>query len=92
MREVLSLLSSINATTLHTTFPRLKTDIVPLMQGTGVPGALLATDPDKYFWYHHSQADTMSAINSTDLDACLSIWSVLSYVLGDLSVMLPKAQ
>ncbi|CAG7716865.1 unnamed protein product [Allacma fusca] len=91
MQEVLQLLAPINATKLYSHFPRLKTDIVPLMQATGVSGALPATDADKYFWAHHSAADTMTFLNPRDLDICLAMCSVLSYVLGDISIMLPRA-
>ena len=73
VQEVLQLLAPINATKVYPHFPRLKTDIVPLMQGTGVPGALIATDADRYFWAHHSAADTMTFLNRGDLDKCLGI-------------------
>jgi carboxypeptidase Q len=75
---------------LVTSFPELKTDIVPLMKATGVPGAILDTDGDKYFWYHHSNADTVTSLNPRDLDVCLAMMTSLSYVLADLSVLLPR--
>ena len=92
VEEILKLLEPelIKTTKLYPSFPRLKTDIVPLMGAVRVPGALIATNADKYFWYHHSNADTMTAIDSKDLDICLAMWSALSYVLADLSVMLPR--
>lgn len=92
LSEILKLLEPdvIKSTKIYNYFPKLKTDIVPMMHATNVPGALIATDPDKYFWYHHSEADTMTAINPKDLDVCLVMWSTLSYILGDLSIMLPR--
>ncbi|ODN03873.1 Carboxypeptidase Q [Orchesella cincta] len=90
--EILKLLEPhiIEKTRVVTPFPDLKTDIVPLMRATGVPGAILDTDGEKYFWYHHSNADTVTALNPNDLDVCLALMTSLSYVLADLSIMLPK--
>lgn len=90
--EILKLLEPevISKTKLFPHFPHVKTDIVPLMQGTGVPGALIATNSDKYFWYHHSNADTVTAIDSKDLDICLALYTAVSFVLADLDFMLPR--
>ncbi len=90
--EILKLLEPtiIPETRVITPFPELKTDIVPLMKASGVPGAIIDTDVDKYFWYHHSNADTVTALNTEDLDVCLAMMTSLSYVLADLSILLPR--
>ncbi|CAL8097346.1 unnamed protein product [Orchesella dallaii] len=92
--EILKLMEPriIAKTRIVTPFPDLKTDIVPLMRATGVAGALLDTDGEKYFWYHHSNADTVTALNPDDLDVCLALMTSLSYVLADMSVLLPRMQ
>lgn len=90
--EILKLLEPtvILETRVITPFPELKTDIVPLMKASGVPGAIIDTDVDKYFWYHHSNADTVTALNTEDLDVCLAMMTSLSYVLADMSILLPR--
>ncbi|XP_035711677.1 carboxypeptidase Q [Folsomia candida] len=92
MAEILKLLEPevIPETKLVQNFSHLKTDIVPLMQATGVPGAVIAANADKYFWYHHSNADTVTAIDSKDMDVCLALWTAVSFVLADLEFMLPR--
>lgn len=56
---------------------------------SGVPGASLWTKNEKYFWYHHSEADTMLVESSTYLDMNTAIFAAVSYVLADLSIDLP---
>jgi carboxypeptidase Q len=92
--QVLKLLEPnvISKTKLFPHFPRLKTDIVPLMQATGVPGALIATNADKYFWFHHSNADTVTAIDTKDLDICFALYTSVAYVLADVGFMLPRVE
>ena len=57
----------------------------------GIPGASLWTENDKYFWYHHSEADTMNVENPTSLDISTALFAAVSYVLADISVDLPHA-
>ena len=53
-------------------------DIGPLMN-KGVPGMGLNVESEKYFWYHHSAADTFDKLNQEDFNECsyyrsLCIW------------------
>jgi carboxypeptidase Q len=46
---------------------------------------------EKYFWYHHSDGDTMNVWESKDtLDKCAALWAAASYVIADLSVDMPR--
>lgn len=56
----------------------------------GVPGGSLTTQSDKYFYYHHTNADTMTAENPKVLDMCTAVFAATSYVLADISVDLPR--
>jgi carboxypeptidase Q len=65
-------------------------DIGPLMQ-TGVPGMGLRVDGSRYFWYHHSPADTMDKLDPHDMALCVAAMAVMAYVVADLPEPLPRA-
>lgn len=57
---------------------------------SGIPGGGLLTHNDKYFYYHHTNADTMLAENPKALDMNTALFAAVSYVLADISVDLPR--
>lgn len=87
MKQVMMLLQPINATGLSEHGEG--TDIDFWMQG-GVPGASLHDDASKYFWFHHTDADTMSVQDPVQMNLCSAVWAVVSYVVADLEEMLPR--
>lgn len=64
-------------------------DISPLMRD-GVPGMGLITDGSKYFWYHHSEADTIDKLNADDYSKCIASMAVMAYVVADMPQKLPR--
>jgi hypothetical protein len=48
-----------------------------------VPVVSLLGDDGRYFWYHHTSADTVSAVNPLQLDNCLVSWAAATYILAD---------
>jgi len=56
----------------------------------GVPGGSLWTRNEKYFYYHHTNADTMLVENPNALDMNTAIFAAVSFVLADISVDLPR--
>lgn len=64
-------------------------DIGPLMQG-GVPGMGLQVDGEKYFWYHHTDADTIDKLNIDDFNECVATMAVFAFGVADLNITLPK--
>ncbi|XP_028986292.1 LOW QUALITY PROTEIN: carboxypeptidase Q-like [Betta splendens] len=87
MEEVVKLLAPINTTKLETHAEG--TDISPWMQA-GVPGASLHVADSRYFWFHHSEGDSMSVQDPQDMNLCSALWAVVSYVVADLQDMLPR--
>ncbi|MEM6335915.1 MAG: M28 family metallopeptidase [Bacteroidota bacterium] len=63
-------------------------DIGPLMRD-GVPGMGLRVDGERYFWYHHTDADTMEIIDPRDLAECVATLAVMSYTVANLPDRLP---
>uniref|UniRef100_A0A667Y604 Carboxypeptidase Q n=1 Tax=Myripristis murdjan TaxID=586833 RepID=A0A667Y604_9TELE len=87
MEEVVKLLAPINVTRLESHGEG--TDISPWME-TGVPGASLHVADDRYFWFHHTEGDTMTVQDPREMDLCSALWAVVAYVVADLQEMLPR--
>jgi carboxypeptidase Q len=64
-------------------------DIGPILE-TGVPGMELIVDDSKYFWYHHTDADTMDKLDPYELNLCSAAMAVMTYVAADFPVRFPK--
>ncbi len=64
-------------------------DIGPLMQ-TGVPGMGLNVDGTRYFWYHHTDADTIDKLDPDELALCVATMAVMAYVVADMPERLPR--
>jgi carboxypeptidase Q len=59
------------------------TDVGVLAQA-GVPVMELTVENSKYFWFHHTAADTPDKITSTDLARCAAALAVMAYTVADL--------
>jgi carboxypeptidase Q len=64
-------------------------DIAPLME-TGVPGMGLVVDDARYFWYHHSDGDTLDKLDPDEMARCVAAMAVMAYVVADLPEALPR--
>lgn len=64
-------------------------DIGPIL-ASGVPGMELTVDDDKYFWYHHTEADTMDKLNPKDLNLCSAAMAIMTYIAADFPLHFPK--
>lgn len=58
-------------------------DIGPLMK-EGVPGFGLNVNGEKYFWYHHTEADNIDKLDPKEVNSCVASMAVLAYVLADM--------
>ncbi len=63
-------------------------DIGPIMR-EGVPGMGLRVDNSRYFWYHHTPADTIDKLNSEEYNKCIATMAVMAYVAADMEQRLP---
>ena len=64
-------------------------DIGPIME-RGVPGLEFKTDGTRYFWYHHSDADTVDKLDPHEMAECVAAMAVMAYVVADLPEPLPR--
>ena len=86
MREVMSLLKPINAT-------NLKVENVGgdnYWARDGVPGGFLDNENSEYFYFHHSNGDTMTVQDPDAMDLCAAVWAVVAYTVADLDELLPR--
>ncbi|KAJ8726845.1 hypothetical protein PYW08_015242 [Mythimna loreyi] len=86
--EVLKLFQSINASTL------VESDSpgsdISVFTGNGIPGASLYNDNAKYFWFHHTEGDTMNVETPENLDLGTALWTAVAYIIADLSIDMPR--
>lgn len=86
--EVLKLFESINASTLiEDDSPG--SDISVIIK-TGIPGASLHNENEKYFWFHHTEGDTMNVESPEELDLGAAFWTAVAYIIADISVDIPR--
>jgi carboxypeptidase Q len=64
-------------------------DIGPIM-ALGVPGLGLNVDGTRYFWYHHTDADTVDKLDQREVALCVAVMAVMAYVLADMPEKLPR--
>ncbi len=64
-------------------------DVGPLLE-EGVPVAALRVAGEKYFWFHHSDADTPDKVDPQALARCSAALAILAYTVADLDERLPR--
>jgi len=64
-------------------------DIGPIMR-EGVPGMGLDVDETRYFWYHHTDGDTMDKLDPREMNLCVAALAVMAYVVADWPEALPR--
>jgi carboxypeptidase Q len=87
MTSIAQLLGAINAT--HIEGGGSDADISPLV-ASGVPGLSLKTDPSRYFWYHHTNGDTVDKLDPAEVARCAAAMSVIAYVAAEMPGTLPR--
>jgi carboxypeptidase Q len=61
------------------------------LNALGVPTMSPLVDGTKYFWYHHSSADTMDKLSPREFAECVALMAVTAYVVADMPGKLPRA-
>ncbi len=60
----------------------------PLFQ-RGVPAMAVATDPSRYFWYHHTEADTLDKLDPREMGECVAAMAVIAFTAANMEERLP---
>ena len=64
-------------------------DIGPIMQ-RGVPGMGLDVEGSRYFWHHHTDADTVDKLDPHDVALCVATMAVMAYVVAEMEEGIPR--
>ena len=88
-KQIGPLLERIGAGTIEPAPSGPDADVEPLAD-RGVPGMGLEVDASRYFWYHHSSADTFDKIDAGEMARCVAALAVMAYVVADLPEPLPR--
>ena len=64
-------------------------DVAPL-NDQGVPVMSLKVDNSKYFWYHHTAADTFDKVNFNEFNSCVAAMAIMAYTIADMDKPLPR--
>ncbi len=56
----------------------------------GVPTMSPIVDGTRYFWYHHSSADTMDKLDPAEVAECVALMAVFAYVIADMPDSIPR--
>ena len=86
MTEVMSLWKPINVT-------NLKVENIGgdnYWARDGVPGGFLDDENSEYFYFHHTNGDTMTVQDPDAMDLCAAVWAVVAYTVADLDELLPR--
>ena len=86
--DIASLLKSFGADS--TSDGGVDADTSPL-NALGVPAMSPIVEGTKYFWYHHSSADTMDKLSPREIAECVALMAVTAFVVADMPGTLPRA-
>ena len=64
-------------------------DISPLM-AEGIPGAGFLVESSRYFWYHHTAADTADKLDPREVQRCVAAMAIFAYVVAEMPERLPR--
>ncbi|MBA2458100.1 MAG: M20/M25/M40 family metallo-hydrolase [Gemmatimonadales bacterium] len=87
--QVAALLQPIDAAGMERSKESPEADIAPLVE-RGVPGIGLDVEAERYFWYHHSQGDTLDKLDPAEVARCVAVMAVMAYVVADLPEALAR--
>ena len=87
MREIARLLRRIGADSVAAGGPQA--DVGPLF-ALGVPAVALNVDASKYFWYHHTEADTPDKLDPVDMARCVAAMAVIANTVGNMEGIIPR--
>jgi carboxypeptidase Q len=90
VQEIAALLLPIGAGNVSREQESPEADIEPLV-ARGVPGMGLDVDRNRYFWFHHSEGDTLDKLDPAEMARCVAALAVMAYVAADTPDGLARA-
>lgn len=87
VRDIARLLNRIGSGNIST--PGGGADIGPLGR-EGVPTMGLRVEGQRYFWYHHSESDTIDKLDPEEVGLSVAAMAVMAFVVADMNERLPR--
>ena len=63
---------------------------IATLNDEGIPVLSLKVDNSKYFWYHHTSADTFDKVDYYEFNKCVAALAIIAFVIADLDEPLPR--
>ncbi len=64
-------------------------DVMRLISG-GVPVMHLEVERERYFWFHHTHADTIDKLDINEFNQCVASLAVMTFLAADLPGGIPR--
>ena len=80
-RELAILLRRVGVDTAQASGP--EADVWPLFE-RGVPTMAIDTDPSRYFWYHHTEADMADKLDPREMAMCVAVMAVVANTAANM--------
>lgn len=88
LQEILKLLSPLNAT--RADYVENVGSDISLWTKSRIPGASLMNENGRWYWFQHTDADTMDVLDSDQMDKALAVWTAVAYVIADMKLQFPN--
>jgi len=56
----------------------------------GVPAMHLEVEREKYFWFHHTDADTIDKLDPDEFNLCVASMAIMAFTVADLKEPLAR--
>ena len=63
---------------------------VATLNDEGIPVMSLNVESSKYFWYHHTAADTFDKVDFHEFNKCIAAMAIMTFVIADMEDPLPR--
>ena len=63
---------------------------VATLNDEGIPVMSLNVESSKYFWYHHTAADTFDKVDFHEFNKCIAAMAIMAFVIADMDDPLPR--
>ncbi|KAF7268779.1 hypothetical protein GWI33_018129 [Rhynchophorus ferrugineus] len=88
LKEILQLLKPLNAT--RADYVENVGSDISLWTKSRIPGASLMNENGRWFWFQHTDADTMDVMDSDQMDRAVAVWTSVAYVIADMELEFPN--
>jgi carboxypeptidase Q len=89
MQRIASLLTATGVDSARVGGP--EADVSPLY-ALGVPVANVETEGSRYFWYHHSDSDTIDKLDPVDVAKNVAVLAVVANTVANMDGTLPRVK